>query len=173
MAYVPTRSDATAVATDTVARLNTPGSPNAGATLKDALVALQDSNLCSTGFQVESNNPETAHSTSSSTFVDMPGASFTFTAPIAKTYVVHADTAVFFSVAGGVGYLRLVVNGSNGPTLTFGGSGTATTVQWPVHLMHAAACVAGANTIKIQWGVFGTTTINTDTNSYANFIVSG
>jgi len=174
LSYSPTRADATPVATDAVARLNTSPSPNAGASLKDTLVALMDSILCASGVQVENNITLSANNTNAGSFVDMPGTSFTFTAPIAKTYTVHCDLAFFFSVGtSGTGYgaVRLVVNGSNGAEVVAGASSLNNLI--PLHTMHSAACLVGANTIKLQWAVFGTTTINTNTTAYANYIVSG
>lgn len=139
-----------------------------------APAALFDAILSSVGVQLESNNALSANSTSSASFVDVPGSSITFTAPIAKTYVVHCDFAFYITSGTSGAQFRLVVNGDNGPTLTFGGTNQPLSTHTPLHLMHSAACVAGANTIKIQWlGISGTTTVNVNGGDYANYIVSG
>jgi hypothetical protein len=123
-------------------------------------------------FQLESNNALSANSTTNTSFVDMPGTAITFSAPVAKKYVVHADVS-FFNNGGGLNgtLFRLVVNGSVGPTIWVNAPGGL--VRVTTHLMHAADCAAGSNTIKIQWAVATGQTINTDTNDFANYIVTG
>lgn len=171
MSYSPTDTDATAVATDTVARLNTSPSPNLGAVLRDALVALQDSMLCAVGTRLVSNNALTTGSRALSAFADISGTSIIFTAPIAKNYTVHCDFSAFFSVAG-YGFVRLVIGSSAGPSIIIDQSGGTFNYHTPIHLMHNAACVAGANTIKLQWSA-SVGTINTSALDYANFLVHG
>lgn len=148
--------------------------------LRDSIVAgnlapaaLIDAILSAIGFQIESNNALAANSTGSTSFGDVPGSSITFTAPIAKTYMVHCDFSAYFTTGSppAVGLARLVVNGSAGPSMVLH---APLNTHYARHLMHAGACVAGANIIKVQWAVFAAgITMNTDSNDAANYIVSG
>lgn len=171
MPYSPTKADATPVATDTISRLNTNPSPNLGATLKDALVALQDSMLCAVGEQLESNNTVTTNNAGVASYQDIAGSSITFTAPIAKTYTAHCDTAIEFSTLGSGGFLRILVNGSAGPDIFVQDS--ATGIHRNVHLMHSAACAAGVNTIKLQWKTNINTGVLAMSGDVCNYIISG
>jgi hypothetical protein len=134
-----------------------------------APAALFDALLSSLGTQLESNNALGNNTTTSNSFADVPGSSITFTAPIAKSYTVHCDFAFIFN-SGSNANFRLVVNGSNGPTLITGAPSSGHTA---IHLMHSATCVAGANTIKVQWAANAVASISTNSNDYANYIVSG
>ncbi len=138
------------------------------------LQAIADAVLCATGFQGEFGTSLGTNNTSSVTFADLPSSSITFSAPIAKTYIVHAHVTVFFT-AGQVGFLRLVVNGNNGPTTIINDPVAASTTQYNVHLMASGACAAGNNTIKVQWAVgnAGSDTLNTNTNGATRYIISG
>lgn len=122
-------------------------------------------------FQGESNNTLSANSTTSGVFADVPGSSITFTALVGKLYTVHCDFA-FAQSAGTLvsNQVRLVVNGSNGPTI-FALFGVVNS-HGSIHLMHAAPCAVGANTIKVQWAAGSGATLATTTSSYANYIVS-
>lgn len=129
-----------------------------------------DAVLSSVGFQAESNIILGTASTSSATLANVPGASFSFTAALAKTYLVHCDFGCFASAAGGNSF-RLVVNGNSGPTLTMYIPASGQVCGF--HLMHAAACIAGANTIAVQWAAGGVPTVQTNGNCYANYVVTG
>ena len=130
--------------------------------------------LLSLGFQTENNlSGIGSNSYSNTPLVDIPGTSWTFTAPIAKKYTVHVDTLMFFTAgANPFGAIRLVVNGDAGPTVTIH---TATlNLLLPIHTMHSALCAAGSNTIKLQWSCNSATyTIATNASTYCNYIVSG
>lgn len=136
--------------------------------------AMADAILCAVGFQLESNNSINGASATSTSYVDVAGSSITFTAPIARVYTVHCDTSIFFT-AGTTPFanMRLVVNGNNGPDMNIQEPGTASGTYRQLHLMHAAACAAGSNTIKLQWKVQSGVTINGGTSSMANYIISG
>lgn len=137
------------------------------------LQAIADVILSSTGFQVSASPTLGANNTSSITYVDVPASSFTFTAPIAKTYTVHCDFGPFFSAGVSPNAdIALVINGNVGPRVTINDVNLG--IFNPVHVMHAAACAAGSNTIKLQWRVgVNTFTVNTSGASYANYIVTG
>lgn len=154
------------------------GGPNDPAGVGTAFFAAQaDVILCSVGFQLESNSFLSAHNTSSTTYADVPGTSITFSAPVAKTYVVHADFSWFFSAGTDpLAFARLVVNGSAGPELNLNAitANVTAATQFTTHLMHAAACAAGNNTIKLQWRVNNAAfTLNVTNASYSNYIISG
>lgn len=166
MAYMPTNSDATAVATDTVARLNTSPSPNVGAVLGDALVALQDSMLCSTGTQghnaVAGLTGAGDATTSSTTFVDIGNGSTTgfttwsFTPSITKTYLVIVSVSTHMSVRSNSGFTdyQLVVGANTyAPADAFNWFGFANdAISKTFHVL--APMVAGvAVTLKLQWKV--------------------
>lgn len=138
-----------------------------------APAALFDALLSALGFQAESNNALGTHNNGgSSSYADIPGASFTFVAPIAKTYVVHADFSPYFSAGTSpTGYVRLVVNGDNGPDMVLQVL-TGNTNFLALHLMHAAVCALGNNTVKLQWKT-SSGTMAVESPSVANFIVGG
>jgi hypothetical protein len=176
--YTPTATDAAVVATDAATRIgNITGTPTLSSPIVPAafqafVQATADNMLNAVGLQLESNNALTANNTTSTSFVDIPGTSITFTAPIAKTYLVHCDFSMFQSAnPAAVHQVRLVVNGNNGPAIW--NAPVALNQQSPMHLMHAAACAAGSNTIKLQWAASSGCTINVNTNSYANYMVGG
>lgn len=156
MAYVPTRADATLVAADFVARETAAGFTTP---VTDRLVAMFDSILCSVGFQqkiVDTRGPGASNTTTSTTPVAMPtGASGSFTAPIAKNYLIHVDlTDLFATVATTIIFFRLVVNGTpitvtNGMTLTR----NVANDRGPLSFRQAVAMNAGANTVAVQWSV--------------------
>lgn len=157
MAYVPTRADATPAATDLAARLTTAGVPVA---LRDTLVAMLDSILCSVGVQgapvINTHGPGASNTTASTSFVNMPtGASGTFTAPVAKTYQLVADLSDIFATAGTtIIFFKFVVNGvgvtpTNAMTLTR----NVANDRGFISLRQSVALVAGSNTIQLQWSV--------------------
>lgn len=136
------------------------------------LVAFADAIVGAAGFQIESNNAVgTISNGGSTTYADIAGSSITFTAPLAKIYVVHCDTAIEFSTLGSGGFLRLVVNGNNGPDIFVQDS--VVSIHRNVHLMHAASCIAGANTIKLQWKTNVATGVINMSGDVVNYIVSG
>lgn len=156
MAYVPTRADATLAATDMAARLTAAG---ASVALRDTLVAMFDSILCSVGFQakvIDTRGPGSSNTTTSTSPVNMPtGASGTFTAPVAKTYLLIADLTDVFATAGTtIIFFRFVVNGigltvTNGMTLTR----NVANDRGPLSFRQAVSMNAGSNTIQLQWSV--------------------
>jgi len=173
MSYTPVNSDAANVAAYTIARLNAT-SPSSVAVTSDQATAIADSQLGAIGLQTENNiTGFSPNSYSNTPLADVPGSSWTFTAPVAKKYIVHVDTLMFFTAgANPFGALRLVVNGDAGPTVTF--HTVTLNLLLPIHTMHSALCVAGANTIKLQWSCNSATyTVNVNASTYANYIVSG
>jgi hypothetical protein len=192
MSYVytpkfPTTADVLAVATQLAQRQSDSGTTNGGITGSptvpqlgaDAaglgiayLQAMADVALCSTGLQLYSLSSLSTANTASGTFADVPGTTITFSAPFAKTYTVHCDFAFFASSVPTVSAsLRLVVNGSNGPTMSV--LPAVVNAVSSTHLMMVTSCAAGANTIKLQWAAGASQTINTSAACYANYIVSG
>ncbi len=176
--YSPSATDTVAVASDAATRVNaitgTPmlPSPAVPAAFQAFLQAVIDNMLCAVGLQIESNNVLSSNTSTNTSFVDLPGSSITFTATIAKTYLVHCDCAIAQTVGvNTTNQLRLVVNGSNGPAIWANTS--VLNAQFSFHLMHSAACVAGANTIKLQWAAASGATMAINSNSYANYMVSG
>lgn len=153
------------------------GGPNDSLGLATAYFqAMADAQLCASGLQLESNNVLSSASMNATTYADIgiTGTSVAFTAPMAKTYLVHCDFLLFFSGGSNpLANVRLVVNGSAGPDMVQQEAGSATFALHPIHLMHSAPCVAGANTIKLQWKVASGSTVNVNSSCYANFVISG
>lgn len=177
--YTATNADAAAVAQRTIDRLATvtgiAGLQNPvdiNTTNGGQLVAIADSYLNCIGYQARDFAAFSANNTSSTSYADVPGSSYTFSAPVAKTYSVDCDFRAFFSSAGGFAQFRIVFAGTNGPDEIFGH--IATNVTMPGHMMFAAACSAGSNTVKLQWKVdTGTTTVNIDGNGHRHWMVRG
>lgn len=174
MPYTPSAAaqSTAALAGSNMASLTTPltalQTSIAGGNLAPA--AYLDAALSAVGFQLEQNITLGTASTASSTLASVPSASFTFTASIAKTYLVHCDFGCFASAVTGF-QLAIVVNGSAGPTVSVCMPAAGTTAGF--HLMHSAACIAGTNTITVQWAIASAATLSTNGLSYANYIVTG
>ncbi len=132
--------------------------------------ALVDGLLSGVGYQTLNRLTLGTSSYNGLTMADVAGTTWTFNAAVAKTYVVHCDFGFFANASGGAA-IQLIVNGSAGrlmnvylPTANF---------IIPFHLMHAAQLVQGANTIKLQWEAVSAITLQTNLNSYADYIVQG
>lgn len=182
MPYTPTRSDATAVATDTIARLNTNPSPNAGASLKDATVALQDSMLCAVGYQAQ--DVATTNISLTTTTYTAVWASYTFVAPIAKTYLVHVDVIGWYLTAFGLGgntygsgLWKLQNNGADcQPTDLFTEYDSAAShLRSTLHFISPVVCIAGNNVLQLMWKAGeATTTLGASTgNDKRIFTITG
>lgn len=154
MAYVPTRADATPATADFIGRMTSAGVP---LSMRDTLVAMFDSILCSVGYQqkvIDTHGPSSSNTTTSTTFVNMPvGASGTFTAPVAKTYLVEVDICnAFCTVATTIIFFRLFVNGSLvSPTTGMQMSLNVANARQSLSFRQAVGMVAGANTVQLQW----------------------
>lgn len=135
------------------------------------LQAIVDTMMCARGFQGIYNMTLGVSSTSSGTYSDVPGAPFTFNAPIGKWYEAECDFIPFFaSGSPATGNFRIVINGSAGADYVLQARDTDFR---NCRLFHAAYCNAGPNTISLQWKVSGGTFSTTSSGSLANFIVRG
>jgi hypothetical protein len=142
-----------------------------------------DALLSSLGYQAQSVAMSTAATTTSASFVDAAGwSTFTFNAPIAKTYVVHVDLAVFLSAGNGYAYFQLVntttsTNYAPADAVVYLPSGltvAATQLSVPKSFRIPVAMSAGNNVLKLQWKQSGGATIGTDTTSTPRtFTVTG
>lgn len=181
MPYVPTKSDATAVATDMAVRLTTAG---VAVSPIDTTVALADNALCSTGLIGQSDAAGLGAATTTSTsFVDIGNgsstgySSWTVTAPIAKTYLLRVVAKAYASVSpGGNVYMQVLCDGS-----AIVGQPTATPRQffgtlnmfWPLTWDVVVSLTAGSHTFKLQWKVDSGMTANVDTNGGRLFTLVG
>lgn len=181
MAYVPTRADATPMAADMATRL----SSALGATIptNDRIVALCDDILCATGYQAQSDAAGLGTATTASTaFADVGNGSSTgfqtwsFTAPIAKTYLLRVDLDAFVTVAIGRVSFQVAVDGtapggqpSNAASFFF----NQTAVHARLSFVVPIALSAGAHTIKLQWKSDGSATANVNTDSFRCFTMTG
>lgn len=124
-----------------------------------APAALIDAILSSVGFQtkiIDTSGPSTSNTTSSTSFVNMPtGASGSFTAPIAKTYLFHVDLqGTFITVSSGDISYRFVVNGTPvTPTKAMTWTQNEVSSRKNISFRQALAMNAGSNTIQLQWNV--------------------
>jgi hypothetical protein len=139
--------------------------------------AFVDAIMCGVGFQAETNAVLSANNYNvNGVWADIPGTSYTFSAPIAKTYTADSLLTWFMS-AGVVGtdfaLLRLVVNGTNGLAV-FCAPNVVNCVLPPHAFRLSAACAAGSNTIKMQWqpGLAGMT-INVNGNCSIQYTIRG
>jgi hypothetical protein len=148
-----------------------------------APAALIDAILSSVGYRDQSVAMSTSATTNSTSFVDATGwASYTFNAPIAKTYVVHVDLAVFLSAGNGYAYFQLVntttsTNYAPADAVVYLPSGltvAATQLSVPKSFRIPVLMAAGNNVLKLQWKQSGGATIGTDISSTPRtFTVTG
>ena len=142
------------------------------------LQAMADCILSTVGYQGQSDALASAWAgTNSATFVDATGFStWTFTAPVAKTYVLHIDLRAYFSVLTGNGQanFRVVVGSTNYDIASAFVHGGTTGIHLPCSWRIPVAFAAGSNVIKLQAktdsaGNF----IATNTNDARTFTVTG
>lgn len=170
MPYVPTKPDATPCAADAAARFTSA----TGQTVLpvDTVVALLDSILCGLGYQAQNDAFALGSaSTTSTTFVDVGNgtstgfSSWTFTVPIAKTYVIDVNCSAYKGASSGstIIWWRLLVDGVAQPETSemtsFYGS-----AEGNKHFVFSApvALSAGSHTVKLQWKVSSGMTANVD-----------
>jgi hypothetical protein len=182
MAYVPTKPDATPCAADAATRFSTA----TGLTVLpvDTLVALLDTMLCSVGYQAQNDAFALGSATTTSTsFVDVGNgsstgfSSWTFTAPVAKTYLIDVTCSAYKSASAGGSQLwfQLVVDGVAQPntsdmTTFFGMNLDPKKFVFSVPV----ALSAGSHTVKLQWKVSASMTANVDpTTEGRSFRVRG
>lgn len=170
MSYTPTRSDATAVANDVVSRLNTPVSPAAGAVVGDKLVAIQDSLLCSVGYQgsdtVDGSTASTASGSPANVF-----ASWTTPSLVAKKYLLIVDVHFWMSVTGTTTF-QILVDGSPLAIAKTARAHASSTEEIRITWHQVFVASAGTHIIQLQWFV-SAGTANTDANSCRGFTVAG
>jgi hypothetical protein len=155
-------------------------------TLKLAYMqGIADAILCALAFQAFNEAQALgATSTSSTTFVDIGNgtstgfSTFTFNAPLAKTYEVRVDVGLFNSVlvaTDGVGIQ--LVNTTTGVTAP-----NATSFYWPsaanqryvFNRVYPMAMQAGNNVLKLQWRVGNPgSTVNVDAAALRVYSVRG
>lgn len=170
MAYTPTRSDATPCATDVATRFSTATGLTVPAV--DTLVALLDGMLCSVGYQAQNDAFALGSATTTSTsFVDVGNgsstgfSSWTFTAPVAKTYTVDVNCSAYKSASSGGSQLwfQLLVDGvaqtNTSEMTTFF---AANLDQKHLVFSVPVALTAGSHTVKLQWKVSASMTANVD-----------
>lgn len=180
MSYTPINSDATAVSAYTIARLQATV-PASGAAASDQSIAIADSYLGSIGYQGQSVAMSTASNTSSTSYADVGGwSSYSFTAAVAKVYLVIVSVGVYLSASaagGGTVYIQLVNTTTSTTYAPADNMIFAVTLNDTRYksLFIPVTMAAGANSMKLQWKVnVGTTTANTDAASTAkNFTVLG
>ena len=191
----PIGADVNAVATFLAQRQSDSGTTNGGIVATDDtpvpqlgadasglslayMKGMADALMCGVGFQGQSDAAASTGSTSSTSYVDVSGySSYSFTAQIAKTYLVTVVCTAFASVASGgnaVARFRLLNNADT--YLPVNGF-----MQFPQVNIHErlvfqipVAMVAGTNTLKLQWlSDDGADTINTNSNNMRCFTVQG
>lgn len=138
--------------------------------------AQADAIMCATGYQGQSDAAGSADSTSSTSFVDVSGfSSYSFTAPLAKTYLVHVDMSCYVATAVNNVSIRLMKDGAS----VF--DSPAARLAFSTLLEHSrlsfrcpVAMTVGANVLKLQWKVSsGAGSVNVDTSDFRCFTVSG
>lgn len=139
------------------------------------LKAIADATLCAVGYQGQDYQAATASTSSSLSFVDVGGfPSWSFTAPIAKTYLVHVDcTASLTGLTNGVLFWQVV---NNGNAITPSQSFVFNSNLWalPMSFRVPVSMVAGTNVIKLQWKVNNASAVaTTATTNFRCFTVTG
>lgn len=138
------------------------------------LQAIADVTLAACGFQGQSQEAASvASSTSETDWINVPGfPGWTFTAPIAKTYLVHADcTAKLAGFSNVVLELRIAVNG-----VGYGERGFLFVVDGsclPMSWRAAAPMVKGANDVRLQWRMGLGVTASTTADNFRTLTVTG
>lgn len=137
--------------------------------------AIADAVMCGVGYQGQSSVTGTGGSTSSTSLVDAAGwTDYTFTAPVAKTYLVHVDVSAFCTVTAGVGSFGL----HNVTTLTSYTPNailhySALNVIYPISYRVPVAMSAGSNTLRVTWAAPTSGTVNNNSNSFRVFTITG
>jgi hypothetical protein len=156
MSYTPVKTDATNVAAYVITRLNT-ATPSSGATTNDQNTAVADAYLNSLGYQGQTNVSLGSVTTTSTSYADVTGSSVTFTAPVAKIYLVTVNIKPFMTGAqDGINFQLL-----NNSFVVMGASGNGAMGQFIITAQLVAyqnftfsvpvLMVAGSNTLKLQW----------------------
>lgn len=179
MSYSPVNSDATNVAGYTITRLNAT-SPATTAVTSDQAVAIADSYLGTVAYLDQNEAACTGSgSTTSTTFgnvTNMP--TYTFSAPVAKVYLVHLDVTGIFQSVGTSGIALRLSNNTNSTI------GNNLTWSWFPSVINNRSgkfsartpmtMVAGNNVIQVQWKVLvGGDTAAVDTVTSRAFTVTG
>lgn len=142
--------------------------------LDSRLAALEALLLAGVGFQAQSYAAASSDSTSSSSLVDCSGfGAWSFTVPVARTYLVHVDLQAYVAgVTDGTLHWQTVVDGSPvGPEQSF----VLHDNLWamPSSFRVPAALGAGGHTIKLQWRTGGAGTATLTTDCFRTFTVTG
>lgn len=182
MPYSPTKPDATACAADAAARFTTAaGTPIA---VVDTLVALQDSMLCSIGYQAHNDAFALGSaSTTSTSFVDVGNGSstgfspWTFSVPVAKTYLIGVNCSAVKTASAGSTVLtfQLLVDGVAQPAQSDMMTWFASNFDQK-HFVFSVpvALSAGSHTVKLQWKVSASMTAAVDPATEGrHFMVTG
>ena len=156
MSYTPVDSDAPNVAGYTIARLNAT-SPSSGAAANDQATAIADSYLGVLGYQAQQNLVLGTQTTTSTSYVDLTGTATTFSAPIAKVYLVMVLIKPFMTGAQDGINFRLMNNSvAIASAATNSAMGqfiiTAQLVAYQAFsFMVPVAMAVGTNNLKLQW----------------------
>jgi hypothetical protein len=141
-----------------------------------APAAFIDAILSSVGYQAQHDVAGNSGTTTSTSFVDAGYSSMSWTAPIAKTYLVHVDASVYASAGtADTIELRLVVDGSpaanTGPVyLYLPGTNIIVGQSWRVPVSLTAA----SHTLKLQWRTFaGAVTLASNSNTRLQITITG
>jgi len=142
------------------------------------LAAIADVTMAACGVQVCDSSFGSTASTTSASFVDANAAyaDLTFTAPIAKSYLVHVDVSFFASTGAPttIGFLG-VKNVTSGVSCTPPTAQTnifANSVIIPLSFRALVPMSAGANVLRLIWKVTGGT-LNANGNCARVITVSG
>lgn len=138
--------------------------------------AQADAILCAVGFQgVATDQAGLNQSNNTASYTDV-FSSFSFTAPISKTYLFHVDLSCFMSGANDFAFFQFKVDGSvpggqptNGTRHYFTSLNDHKSISFRVPL----ALSAGAHTLQLQWKTAGTGTVTTGTADKLFVVVTG
>lgn len=123
-----------------------------------APAAYLDAILSSVGLQGQpTSGALSAQNTTSTSFANLTGATFTFNAPIAKVYEVQIQISPFINGATDNMNFRLLNNGSSAADNTTNASmhlaitAASLGVYQLMTFIVPVTCVAGANVLQLQW----------------------
>jgi|SRR5579871_4034368 len=165
------------IATRAATVTGTPTPPPAPGATDGFLVALVDAIMASLDYQGQSDAQASAANTNSGVFVDATGyPTWTVTVPVTKTYVLHVDLSCWMGTAADTVRFQIAVDGT-GPSgqpiwaqrFLFNQTGVHTRLSWRQSL----SLTAGSHTIKLQWLTLGPGFIQSDTNDWRCFTLTG
>ncbi len=143
---------------------------------------IADATMCAVGYQASDVALAIGTATrGANTFADVGNGTSTgyttwsFSAPIAKTYLVHVDLQCYMTVAADSATFQLV---NTTTSINYGDASaqitmTALNSRTACHFLLPVVMQSGANVLKLQWKTTGVGTAQVDVADFRKFTVTG